>query len=246
LRGEATDPVRQHFALWLVQNNRLSEAVELAHHEVMRDSPSESAIQLLSNVLAIAASRGAHFADAEARLSELVRGQPGNPTLLFELATLKHMQGESEAARQLYERCIQLAPYNALARNNPAMLLLDKPGADRECLLQIEEALRIAGPSPEFRDTYALVLAQHGKAEEGCRVLSSLLKEAPRNGRFLFHLAVAYQKSGKFAQAREALGKADAVRLDSEIMTPEERRLLAELRSELIGAGSAWEPQNIN
>jgi Flp pilus assembly protein TadD len=223
------DGARQEFALWLVKNDRLGDAVQLAMEGTSTDV-SRASIQLLCNVLAIAAAHGLRFADAELRANELIRERSQDADLLFELATLKHMQGESSAARRLYEQSIQLAPQNVHARNNLAMLLLGEPGADRESLSQIEEALRLGGPTLELRDTYALVLAHQGKFDEACRILRILSSQAPRNPRYLFHLAVAYHKAGSREAAREALDNAGANNLEDEALTPEERRLLGELR----------------
>jgi Flp pilus assembly protein TadD len=233
LRNKPNDESRQAFALWLVKNDRLADAVQLAMEGTSTNPPSQASLQLLSNVLAIAAARGLRFGDAEARIDLLAHEHSGDGKMLFELATLKHMQGQPEAARRLYEQSIQLVPLNALARNNLAMLLLDMPGASQESLQQIEEALRIAGPLPELRDTYALVLANQGKVEEARRILRNLLSKAPRNPRYLFHLAIASQQAGDEADARDAFDKAETWNLAAEALTPEERRMLDRLRAGL-------------
>jgi Flp pilus assembly protein TadD len=233
LRSTPNDKSRQVFALWLVKNDRLADAVQLAMEGASTNPPSQASIQLLSNVLAIAAARGLRFADAEARIDTLTHEHSGDGSMLFELATMKHMQGERDAARRLYEQSIQLVPLNALARNNLAMLLLDLPGSEQESLQQIEEALRIAGPLPELRDTYALVLANQGKLDEARRILRNLLSKAPRNSRYLFHLAFAAHKAGDEAQARDALDKAETWNLAAEALTPEERKMLDRLRAGL-------------
>jgi Flp pilus assembly protein TadD len=244
LRSKPNDESRQAFALWLVKKDRLADAVQLAMEGTSTSPPSQASLQLLSNVLAIAAARGLRFGDAEARIDMLTHEHSGDGKMLFELATLKHLQGQPEAARRLYEQSIQLVPLNALARNNLAMLLLDMPGADQESLQQIEEALRIAGPLPELRDTYALVLANQGKVEEARRILRNLLAKSPRNPRYLFHLAIAAQKAGDEANARDAFDKAQTWNLAAEALTPEERRMLERLRAGLgetntAGAGSS-------
>jgi Flp pilus assembly protein TadD len=227
-----SDQARQAFALWLLKRDRLVDAVQLAMEGAAGDSPSQASIQLLGNVLAIAAPRGMRFADAEKRINVLARDYDKDGNMLFELATLKHMQGESEAARRLYEQSIQLIPLNALAHNNLAMLLLGQPGAEHESLSHIEEALRIAGPLPELRDTYALVLACQGKLDEACRILRDLLSKAPRSARYSFHLAIAHHKSGNGVAAREALEEATTWNLTAEVLTPEERRMLDSLRAD--------------
>jgi Flp pilus assembly protein TadD len=240
LRDSSSDGMRQVFALWLVKENRLADAMQLAMDGTSADPPSQASIQLLSNVLALAAARGLRFADAEERIDMLMREHSQDPNMLFELATLRHMQGHSQAARRFYEQSIQLAPRNALARNNLAMLLLDQSGAEHESLSHIQEAMQIAGPLAELRDTYALVLAHQGKAEEACRILRTLLAQSPRNPRYLFHLAISYHKAGNESEARDAIEKATAGNLAGESLTPEERKLLAELRGAL-GAQETFE-----
>jgi tetratricopeptide (TPR) repeat protein len=233
LQSTPSDQARQVFALWLIKSDRLVDAVQLAMEGVSADTPTQASIQLLSNVLAIAAPRGMRFAEAETRINALVREYSRDGSMLFELATLKHMQGEGETARRLYEQSIQLVPRNALAQNNLAMLLLGQPGADHESLMHIEEALRIAGPLPELRDTYALVLACQGKVDESCRILRNLLSKSPRNARYSFHLAIAHHRAGNAVAARDALAEATTWNLAAEVLTPEERRMLDDLRADL-------------
>jgi Flp pilus assembly protein TadD len=149
------------------------------------------------------------------------------------------MQGESEAARRLYEQSIELIPVNALAHNNLAMLLLGQPGADQQSLMHIEDAIRIGGPLPELRDTYALVLASQGRGNEACTILRSLLARSPRNPRYSFHLALAHHKAGDAAAARRALADATTWNLAAEVLTPEEARMLDRLQADLGGEGTA-------
>jgi tetratricopeptide (TPR) repeat protein len=229
LRESPSNRAEQAFALWLVRSNRFSEAVRFAL-DGFKAEKNEAGFQLLSNILAIAASRGQRFADAESQVDQFVHSNPDNAQLLFELATLKHMLGDGDVAVKLYEQSIQLAPGNAFAHNNLAMLLLDRRGATSDSRFHIEEALRIAGPNPELRDTYAIILAQQGHVDEASRILKSLLSRFPRNPRYQFHLAFAYEKSGNLTAAAEALAKAQSYDLDAETLTPQEQRMLNDLR----------------
>jgi tetratricopeptide (TPR) repeat protein len=235
LRDHPTDDARQAFALWLVNNDRFADAVEFAKREAT--SGSKMSIQLLTNILAISASHGVRFGDAEGLVEQLVRDHPQDPQLLFEVATLKHMQGEAAVAERLYQQSIRLAPDNAFAHNNLAMLLLSRADAGSESLQHIGEALRIAGPVPELRDTYAVVLACHGQADEACRIMKTLLSRSPRNPRYLLHLAIACKRSGNLSGAVDALTKAQANNVSSEALTPEERKMFDELRRDLAEHG---------
>jgi Flp pilus assembly protein TadD len=147
------------------------------------------------------------------------------------------MLGEDEAALKLYQQSIQLNPNNAFAHNNLAMLLLDRSGMSRDSLFHIEEAMRLAGPNPELRDTYAVVLARQGSLDEASRILRSLISRSPRNPRYLFHLAFAYERAGNRIAASEALAKAQSHELDAETLTPQEQRMLYDLRRVLAGNG---------
>ncbi len=234
-----TDQVRQAFALWLIKNQQIADAVRLALEGLEGNSPTTANIQLLSNVLTIGTSQGLRFSDAEAALEAIMREQPENASLLLEFATLRHVQGDMQAATRLYRQAIAAVPGNANARNNLAVLLLEQPDGAREGLIQIEEALRMAGPIPELRDTYALALAHNGRAEEACSILRGLLSQSPHNARFLFHLAVAANKAGNNVAAADAFNKAIANKLEGELLTPTERRQILELQKALGVAVSA-------
>ena len=56
---------RQLFALWLMKGDQFAEATKLALAATHTKTPSGADIQLLSNVLTVAASRGLRFRDAE-------------------------------------------------------------------------------------------------------------------------------------------------------------------------------------
>jgi tetratricopeptide (TPR) repeat protein len=228
LRDFPSDAARQALAMWLVGQERFGEAVQVALDGIRADMPTDASAQLLGNVLVLASSRGVRFNDAERTLEELVAAKGQNANLLVELATLKHIQGDRDA-RRVYERAIQLAPRNALARNNLAMLLLEQPATYGESLKNIKEALQYAGPLPDLKDTEALALMQLGNTEEAVRILRILLAQSPGNARFLFHLAIAYDKAGNKSAAREELQKALGKNLKQEVLTPMERALLAEL-----------------
>jgi predicted Zn-dependent protease len=233
LKDHPSDRTRQALAVWLIKNQQVSGAVDLALETFEENSQHEPSIQLLTNVLTIAASHGLRFGDAESRLEAVIRQQSANANLLLEFATLRHVQGNIPEAIQLYRRVITMAPGNAFARNNFAMLLLEQPDGAREGLLQIEEALRMAGPLPELRDTYAVALARNNKPEEACRILRGLLSQAPNNARFLFHLALASRAAGNNVAAADALTKAKVNRLEAELLTPKERQQVLELSQAL-------------
>ncbi len=238
LREQPGHRTLQYFVVWLSNEGRLKDAVQVCLDVTPADEESGRSVQILANVLTWCAARGESYPKAEERLAALVAAQKEDASLLLDLGTLRHMQGRTRDAEALYQRAIKLQPTNALIRNNLAMLLMEQPDTAQQALFEIELAIQSVGSAPELRDTYALVLARTGRARDAKRILQSLVTQAPRVSRYQFHLAVIEHQLANKPEAERWLASAKKNHLAEELMTPVERAMLLDLEKSLSSPGS--------
>ncbi|HXH04048.1 MAG TPA: XrtA/PEP-CTERM system TPR-repeat protein PrsT [Candidatus Competibacteraceae bacterium] len=118
---------------------------------------------------------------------------------------LDQMQRREEAIAE-YQRILAQQPDNMLALNNLAWLYnaLD----DRRAIGYAERAFELAPERPEILDTLGWTLVQHGgDVERGLRLLQEAVLRAPQLADIRYHLAAAYEKANRLAEARQEVEK---------------------------------------
>jgi tetratricopeptide (TPR) repeat protein len=220
---------RRAFALWLVDQGRISEAVSVAHEAVKSSNRSPASMQLLGSVLTIGASRGFEFEAEEELLRSSAMEARDDATLLLELATLRHMQGRSDEAKSLYQAALRVAPNYVLIYNNLAVVLAEQTETLSDALIHIEKALSLGGPQAELQDTHATILGNLGRHDEARRILKSLISRSPDNSRYRFHLAQIEYQANNIDAAIAELAAAHKHQLADQLLTPYERSALSQL-----------------
>jgi tetratricopeptide (TPR) repeat protein len=125
-------------------------------------------------------------------------------------ASLLTELGRSEEAMKRYEEILARNPRSVPAANNLASLLVDQQGdpASLAKAFSLTRDFERASSSPPLLDTAGWVRVKMGHVEEGIRLLSRAVKDAPAERQFQYHLGYAYYKSGKPELAGPAMKKA--------------------------------------
>ena len=131
-----------------------------------------------------------------------------NIDLLLAVAVLKVTQGDDDAAIQIFQQVINLAPEHPLALNNLATLLSERSNQLSEALGYIDQAIQISGRQPALLDTLGTIQYRMGEFQQAIASLEEAVSLGSVDARYQFHLAVAYQKSGQAEKSREALLRA--------------------------------------
>jgi tetratricopeptide (TPR) repeat protein len=244
-------------ALWLVERDRLNDALGLCLEKTSGEGLARQATTLV-RVLTIAAARsvaaGPAQAKAEATIADALKLLPargsaaapkesGRPTdeevlsLALETGVLRLMQGRNDEALALYEVALKIEPRNAVVLNNRAVVLSEMPGRAADALNDIDQALATVPNSVELLDSKALVLIGIGNFEESRAILERLCQTHRRNARYRLHLAFALHSLADRKSAREQLDQALRDGLEREILTPSERRY----QEEISASGKAAE-----
>jgi len=121
------------------------------------------------------------------------------------LGNLEIQAGNETAARQQFERVLELEPDDAVALNNLAWLYDEAD--DARALELAERALARLPERVEARDTLGWILVRKGALQRGLTLLEQAYAERPEDPAIVHHYAHALAMSGERAKARELLAR---------------------------------------
>jgi tetratricopeptide (TPR) repeat protein len=117
-------------------------------------------------------------------------------------------QGKREDAKARYRRALDMDPHAAVAANNLAWIYVDE-GGNLDLALQLAQTAKAQLPKrPEVNDTLGWIYQKKGLSSTALPFLQDAVQQAPSNGSYRYHLAVAYAATSQVAQARDALTRA--------------------------------------
>ncbi len=155
---------------------------------------------------ALALAKNGRGEDAVALLKARIEAHPESVQSRFYLAQIFERLGRGVEAAAAYEKVLELAPDNAIALNNLALLQLE--AGNDGAVASAERAYALAPENPAIADTYGWVMLNRGKAEGALDALRSAAEAAPDDGDINFHFAVALARSGNTGAALQALERA--------------------------------------
>jgi predicted Zn-dependent protease len=143
------------------------------------------------------------------------------------------MAAEYERAADIYQQIIQLQPEQHMLRNNLALALveLQKIGEARQVL---SIALKAKPDDPDLLDTRAVVDIMDNHADHAIPILEKLVAQIPDSPVIRFHLAIAYNDAKNASRAREALVAATALGVEQRLLSPRDKKNLADLKAHYL------------
>lgn len=111
--------------------------------------------------------------------------------------------GKNKEAVEAYEKAYALKPDNPLLLNNLAWLYQDQ--GDKRALKLAERLLPASESSPEIKDTIAWIYVQNDMLDKGLAMLQDAAVHAPQHAQIRLHMAKAFVKAGREAEARKEL-----------------------------------------
>lgn len=171
--------------------------------------PSES-IALKRHQARVVAGRR----DADEVLEEWLQEHPGSVAVRVALAQSLQNTGRSEQAIAEYGRALEIDPADVVALNNLAWLYAEMGGPEnlQQGLAIAKRAHRQMPDLGQVTDTYGWLLLLQGEIDEAARKLREAARQAPEDPDIRYHLAVALQRQGADAEARDLL---DAILQDN-------------------------------
>jgi tetratricopeptide (TPR) repeat protein len=219
-------------ALSLARQGKIADAISLCANEADRDN-SPRPVLALGLLLAISNPTDKDFALAEPLLSKAKGTFHDNPDVLNAIASVRILQQRLSDAADLYQEILRLRPKDAGTMNNLATVLAEQPNRLNDGMLYVDKAIALLGPQPGLLDTKGMILVFAGKAKDAVPLLETATSAPNADPRYYFHLAVAYLRTGDVENARSSLKRAYDGDLTSQILTPGDKKLLAELEQSL-------------
>lgn len=152
---------------------------------------------------AAAQRQGGDVDGAIAGLRDWLMRHPRDVTVRARLAQYLEQARRVREALAEYRRIERQDPGNVLAHNNMAWIYLFR--GDGRALYHAERAHALDPERPEIMDTLGWTLVSFGRAEEGLVLLEEAIRRAPQLADIRYHLAVAYERSGRPDDARREL-----------------------------------------
>ncbi|MHC4177966.1 MAG: tetratricopeptide repeat protein, partial [Planctomycetota bacterium] len=227
----------------LAQQGRVSEAIELCLQAAKSDSSPRAAV-VLASVLTIGKPTEEDYRLAEPLLAKAAEDHRDNAAVLSSIANVRIMQQRTDDAVQLYRQVLKLRPKDTVTLNNLATLLAERADTRKDALRHIEDAIRIAGPQPQYLDTKGTILILDGKLDEAVECLEKAASAPRPDPRYYLHLAVAYLWLGEDEKASDAYKNALAGDLTSRILMPTDEKFLSELKQKLGQYSPSQSSQN--
>jgi tetratricopeptide (TPR) repeat protein len=204
----------------LVAQNNLpgAEAVLLKAIEV---NPEDSAPFLYLAKVYIAAKK---YQGALDDLAVLVK-KTNNVSAWLQIAELHDQLKDYDAARDAYEKVLQLSPQATVAINNLAYLYDEHYRDLDKALVLAQKARELAPFSPNSADTLGSILLKKGEYPRALALLQEAAQGAPTDAEIQSHLGSAYYMMGEEAPARVALQRAVALAGESSAKEDAKRQL---------------------
>ncbi len=222
------------FAKFLCRQDRAAEAMEV-FKKAAAVCPSENlAAAACWSVYDTPSTSEADKHQVETWVTEAVRKQPQATLLASKLAVIRFRQGRLDDAESLFRRLVASDPTNAEVLNNLAWLLALRDARNAlEALVLIERAIGSQGPTPGLLDTRGVVLIQAKRPDEAVADLLTARRNDARDPGFAFHLAWAYEVSGRRDQARQLFDEAQKLGLKPQALDPLMFAIFERLQKEL-------------
>ena len=153
--------------------------------------------------------------------------------LLAQIANVYIVRGDLKEAVRWLEKAIVLEPNNVLILNNLASILGEQPGQAEKALGYVNRALKLSSQAPGLLDTKGTILLHLDRPTEAVAVLEQAVSGDARDPRFRLHLAVACDRVGNGAKAKQMLTGAlqdQLLERPEYILTSKDKSWLEELK----------------
>jgi tetratricopeptide (TPR) repeat protein len=178
-------------------------------------------------------------------LEQAIKQKRDSTLLLAALGNCRERQTRYDDAKTLYESVIKQGPGNAVTNkmiadsyNNLAWLLALTGSQVKDALVDINQAIKLEGPGPEYLDTRGIIYLSLKRTQDAINDLEIAVKADPSSPSKLFHLTQAYLQANNKERARHywkyALDKKlDQIRFGPRGLHPLEQLAYQKVRGEL-------------
>jgi Flp pilus assembly protein TadD len=208
----------------LLLNAKDRAGAETAAQKAVELNPNDADAVLL--LAGLQAQRGA-VDQATATYRHGISRNPRDLRLKLALGSMLEGHGNWQEAQKLYQDALQIKPDDPSVANNLAYLMIEH-GGDKNIALSLAQTARRGMPTlSNTADTLGWAYYYKGDFPSAVNTLQSVVKDAPDDPTYRYHLGLAYRKNGDDAQAKQEFTKALALHPDAP-QAAEIRKALAE------------------
>jgi tetratricopeptide (TPR) repeat protein len=186
----------------LVALDRLEEA----HQELERLRSTKASSGEIDRRLALLAYNAGDLKEAQQRFADLATHGEATDAALLYLADIAARDGDPDAALAGYRRLAD-SSFALEARSKAASILLTRSKRTEAMLLLDDYVSDHPGTEFEARRSEARLLADHGDAETGLKLLSTALELHPKHPAIEYDRAVILERAGRVKESVEVLEK---------------------------------------
>lgn len=198
-------PRLQHlYGNWLVLTGKPEEGRQAFLKAKAADVNYTGADMAMAQVDLIQGNLG----QARSDLANVLKVKPDEAGATLLLAMIDEKAGRSEEAISSYRKVVTKEPGNMVALNNLAYRLAVSHGASDEALQLAQKAKEMAPNNPAVDDTLGWAYYQKNLYPSAVKQLEIATAGTNPSPIRLYHLAMAYQKAGNTAKARQTFDRA--------------------------------------
>jgi tetratricopeptide (TPR) repeat protein len=164
---------------------------------------------------------------ARSQFEKMAARQEKPVAALTVIGTIDLLQNRNADAQRTFERVLTFDPKAGVAANNLAWLYLEN-GGSLDLALHLAQTAKAALPNaPEVNDTLGWAYYKKDLLPSAISALRRSLELDPKNSTTMYHLALAYEKSGERQEARQLMTRYLRVDSSSDRSADVRRRLQA-------------------
>jgi cellulose synthase operon protein C len=212
-----------NLALFLGRNGHIKEALDLCEPLWANPDPVEGVARACVQVVISSndAPDQVQVDRVAGWLEQAIKQRRDSIVLLAALGNCRERQKRYDDAMTLYESVIKQSPRNATANkmvadmyNNLAWLLALTGAQGKDALGEINQAINLEGPGPEYLDTRGIIYLGLKRTQDAINDLEIAVKADPSSPSKLFHLTRAYLQANNKERARQCWKEALDKKLD--------------------------------
>jgi tetratricopeptide (TPR) repeat protein len=163
--------------------------------------------------------------DARAQLEAVVARQPKAIWAHTMIGISLELQNRRNEARDRYRKALEIDSRAAIASNNLAMIYLAEGQNLNEALQLAQTAVQQMPNAPEVYDTLGSVYLKQNLPALAVGPFGLSTRQDPGTPLYHYHLGLAFEQMGEKTKAREAIGRALALKKDFEGIEDAKRAL---------------------
>ena len=178
------------------------DRIEEAHQELERLRSTKASPGEIDRRLALLAYNAGDLKEAQQRFADLATHGEATDAALLYLADIAARDGDADAALAGYRRLAD-SSFALEARSRAASILLARSKRSEALLLLDDYVSDHPDTEYEARLSEARILADHGDAETGLKLLSASLEQHPKHPAIEYERAVTLERAGHVKESLE-------------------------------------------